>query len=244
MTKEMSYSFATIHLYKYSAKSGSGILMALKYDCCLFDFDGTVADTGEGIRRSVAYSLEKMGKPALDEATLSRFIGPPLHDSYVEYCGMSDDEADTAIMRYRERYVDIGLYESQLYPGIASLLKALHEAGAYVGIASAKPQFMLERLAAYYEVDRWLDTIAGVGLDRHSADKRDLILRALPQGMDVGKACMVGDRKFDIEAACALGLGAIGANYGYALPGELIQAGADIVFDSVEELARYLLSDA
>ena len=244
MTKEMSYSFATIHLYKYSAKSGSGILMALKYDCCLFDFDGTVADTGEGIRRSVAYSLEKMGKPALDEATLSRFIGPPLHDSYVEYCGMSDDEADTAIMRYRERYVDIGLYESQLYPGIASLLKALHEAGAYVGIASAKPQFMLERLAAYYEVDRWLDTIAGVGLDRHSADKRDLILRALPQGMDVGKACMVGDRKFDIKAACALGLGAIGANYGYALPGELIQAGADTVFDSVEELARYLLSDA
>ena len=103
---------------------------------------------------------------------------------------------------------------------------------------------MLERLAAYYEVDRWLDTIAGVGLDRHSADKRDLILRALPQGMDVGKACMVGDRKFDIEAACALGLGAIGANYGYALPGELVQAGADIVFDSVEELARYLLSDA
>ena len=198
--------------------------MALRYDCCLFDFDGTVADTGEGIRRSVAYSLEKMGKPALDEATLSRFIGPPLHDSYMKYCHMSDDEADTAIMRYRERYVDIGLYESHCTPVLPSCYRALHEAGAYVGIASAKPQFMLERLAAYYEIDRWLDTIVGVGLDRHSADKRDLILRAIPQGMDAGKACMVGDRCFDIEAACALGLGAIGANYGYALPGELAQA--------------------
>jgi phosphoglycolate phosphatase len=192
----------------------------------------------------VAYSLEKMGKPALDEATLPRFIGPPLHDSYMKYCHMSDDEAETAIVRYRERYVDIGLYESKLYPGIATLLRALHEAGAYVGIASAKPQFMLERLAAYYEIDRWLDTIVGVGLDRHSADKQDLILRAIPQGMDAGKACMVGDRCFDIEAACALGLGAIGVNYGYALPGELIQSGADVVFDSVEELARYLLGEA
>lgn len=218
--------------------------MALRYDCCLFDFDGTVADTGEGIRRSVAYSLEKMGKPALDEATLSRFIGPPLHDSYMKYCHMSDDEAETAIVRYRERYVDIGLYESKLYPGIATLLRTLHDAGAYVGIASAKPQFMLERLAAYYEIDRWLDAIVGVGLDRHSADKRDLILRAIPQGMDAGKACMVGDRCFDIEAACALGLGAIGANYGYALPGELIQSGADVVFDSVEELGRYLIGES
>lgn len=218
--------------------------MALRYECCLFDFDGTLADTGEGIRRSVAYSLEKVGRQALDEATLSRFIGPPLHDSYMEYCGMTDDEADTAIMRYRERYVDIGLYESRLYPGIASLLRALHERGAYVGIASAKPQFMLERLAAHYGIDHWLESIVGVGLDRHSADKRDLILRALPPGMDAARACMVGDRRFDIEAACALGLGAIGANYGYALPGELIQSGADVVFDSVEDLGRYILNGA
>jgi phosphoglycolate phosphatase len=215
--------------------------MSLRYRCCLFDFDGTVADTGEGIRRSVAYSLEKMGKPALDVATLSRFIGPPLHDSYMAYCGMSDDEAETAIMRYRERYVDIGLYESHLYPGIAALLKALHEAGACVGIASAKPQFMLERLAAYYEIDRWLDVIVGIGLDRHSADKRDLILRALPTDMDVKCACMVGDRRFDIEAARKLGLGALGVNYGYALPGELRQAGADAVFDSTRDLSNYLL---
>lgn len=218
--------------------------MALRYKCCLFDFDGTVADTGEGIRRSVAYSLVKMGKPALDEATLSRFIGPPLHDSYMEYCNMSDDEAETAIMRYRERYVDIGLYESKLYPGIVALLRALHEAGAHVGIASAKPQFMLERLTAYYGIDRWLDVIVGIGLDRHSADKRDLILRAMPKSMAAEEACMVGDRRFDIEAACALGLGAIGANYGYALPGELIQSGADEVFDSVDELGRYLLRQA
>ena len=217
--------------------------MALKYSCCLFDFDGTVADTGEGIRKSVAYSLEKMGKPALEHATLSRFIGPPLHDSYMEFCGMTDEEAEKAISHYRERYVDVGLYESHLYPGIADLLRALHDAGVYVGIASAKPQFMLERLAAYYEIDPWLDIIVGVGLDRHSADKRDLILKALPEGTALECACMVGDRCFDIEAARALGIGAIGVNYGYALQGELSEAGAEAVFDSVEELFGYLLGD-
>ncbi|MBO7668202.1 MAG: HAD hydrolase-like protein [Firmicutes bacterium] len=215
--------------------------MSLKYRCCLFDFDGTVADTGEGIRKSVAYSLERMDKPALPEATLSRFIGPPLHDSYKEFCGMSDEEADRAIACYRERYVDVGLYESYLYPGIAALLRRLHDAGAYVGIASSKPQFLLERLAAYYKIDPWLDTIAGVGLARHAADKRDLLLRAMPKDIDPKQVCMVGDRRFDIEAACALGIGALGANYGYALPGELAQAGAEAVFDSVEALSAYLL---
>ena len=217
--------------------------MTLKYRCCLFDFDGTIADTGEGIRKSVAYSLGKMGRPALGEATLSRFIGPPLHDSYMEYCGMTDDEAETAIKFYRERYVDVGLYESYLYPGIAALLRTLREVGAYVAIASAKPQFMLERLAEYYDIMAHLDVIVGVGLSRHAADKRDLILRALPEGMNPADACMVGDRRFDIEAARALGLGAIGADYGYGLPGELAKAGANAVFDSVEALSKYLLGE-
>ena len=122
--------------------------MALKYEGYLFDFDGTIADTGEGIRKSAAYSLEKLGRPVPDKSVLDRFIGPPLHQSYMEYCGLTDAEADEAIRFYRERYVDIGLYESRLYSGIAMLLRALHSAGAWVAIASAKPRFMRERLSA------------------------------------------------------------------------------------------------
>ena len=217
--------------------------MALKYDYYLFDFDGTVADTGEGIRRSVAHSLEKLGYPALDEATLSRFIGPPLHDSYVEFCGMDDDTAEAAIAAYRERYVDVGLYESRLYPGMAMLLRALHRAGAWVAIASAKPTFMLERLARHFGIDRYLDAISGTGLERHSADKRDLILSALPEGADLSLACMCGDRRFDIEAAAALGMAGIGADYGYSLPGELAGAGAAEVFDSVSAMSEHLLGE-
>ena len=218
--------------------------MALKYDCVLFDFDGTIADTGEGIRNSVAYSLEKLGRPSLDRAALDRFIGPPLHDSYMEQCGMTEAEAVQAVAVYRERYIDIGLYESHLYPGVAMMLRALHRAGAYVAIASAKPQFMIERLSARFGIDKYLDAIVGIGLDRHSADKRDLILRALPEGADRAKACMVGDRRFDIEAAKALGLHAIGADYGYGLPDELEAAGADAVYGDVRGMAAALLGNA
>ena len=215
--------------------------MALRYDCYLFDFDGTIADTGEGITKSVAYSLEKLGRPVPDQAILDRFIGPPLHDSYMQYCGLNEEEAERAVALYRERYTDVGLYESLLYPGIAMLLRALHRAGAWVAIASAKPQFMLERLAKHYGIDAYLDNIVGIGLDRHSADKRDLILRALPEGTEPGRACMAGDRRFDIGAAKALGLFAVGADYGYSEPGELLAAGADAVFEDLYAMAECLL---
>lgn len=218
--------------------------MALRYRCVLFDFDGTIADTGEGIRRSIAYCLEKLGRPALDRAALDSFIGPPLHDSFMAKCGMTEAEAEHAVAVYRERYVDVGLYESTLYPGIGMLLRALRRAGAYVAIASAKPQFMIERLSAHFGIDKYLDAIVGIGLDRHSADKRDLILRALPEGMPVEAACMVGDRRFDIEAAKALGLTAMGADYGYSLPGELEAAGADVVCPEVRDLSAALLGSA
>ena len=214
----------------------------MKYDGYLFDFDGTLADTGEGICKSVAYSLEKLGHKVPDESVLRLFVGPPLHDSFMEYCGLSEAEAEFAVKLYRERYVKTGLYESRIYPGVAQLLMALRHAGAYVAIASAKPQHMLEKLSEYYGIDDALNLIVGIGEERHSADKRDLIMRALPEGADASRFCMVGDRRYDMEAAKALGLTAIGADYGYSLPGELAASGADAVFDNVKDMSFEFLS--
>ena len=213
----------------------------MKYDCYLFDFDGTLADTGEGIRKSVGHSLAGMGLEVPPDAVLNRFIGPPLHDCYVDIIGLTDAEAELAIGIYRERYVDTGLYESHIYPGIAQLLRALKRRGAWVAIASAKPQFMLERVAEHFGLRDCFDAIVGVGLGRHSADKRDLLLSALPEGTDPARACMVGDRLYDMEAAKALGMGAVGADYGYSAPGELAAAGADVVFDDVRAMSAWLL---
>ncbi|MBR2697013.1 MAG: dTMP kinase [Clostridia bacterium] len=213
----------------------------MKYRYYLFDFDGTIADTGEGIRKSVAYSAEKLGYAVPDVEVLNRFIGPPLHDSYKRYFGMTDDQAEHAIQVYRERYIDTGLYESNLYPGIPVLLKALRERGAYVALASAKPQMMLERLTKYFGIDGDLDAISGTDLGRHSADKQDLLMAALPVGAKPEEVCMVGDRCFDIEAAKALGMHAVGADYGYSEPGELKASGADEVYAASPDMVRALL---
>jgi len=213
----------------------------VKFDYYLFDFDGTIAETGEGIRRSVAYALERLGRPVPGEDVLNRFIGPPLHDSFVELCGFDDEGAEHAIEVYRSRYIGTGLYEASIYPGIAQLLRALHEGGAYVALASAKPEMMVERLTKHFGIDRYIDAISGTTLGRHSADKRDLLLAALPEGADPARACMAGDRSFDIEAGKALGMTAVGTDYGYSIEGELAGAGADLVFDTVSEMTDWML---
>ena len=213
-----------------------------KYSYCLFDFDGTIADTGEGIRRSVAYALEKLDYEVPDDAALNRFIGPPLHDTFKALFNMDDAQADQAIEVYRERYVDIGLYEAHMYPGMGPLLRALHERGAYVAVATSKPTFMVERLAKHFCLEKYIDKISGVGLSRHAADKRDLLLGALPNDTDPARVVMVGDRKFDIEAGKALGFTALGAGFGYAPEGELQAAGADLVFPDVRSLSEHLLN--
>ena len=178
----------------------------MRYDYYLFDFDGTIAETGEGIRKSVAYSLEKMGWEVPDVSVLNKFIGPPLHYGYINFCGMTEEQAEQAVAFYRERYVKTGLFESYLYPGMAELLQTLKQRGAYVAIASGKPEMMLNILAEHYDLNRHLDTISGITLEHKDADKKAIILRALPEGADPKRVCMIGDRCFDIDAAKALGM--------------------------------------
>jgi len=215
----------------------------MRYDYYVFDFDGTVAETGEGIRKSVAYSLEKMNREVPEDSVLNKFIGPPLHYCYKNLFGMSDEEADLAVELYRERYVGIGLFESYLYPGIEDLMRTLKEKGAYVSIASGKPEVMVKTLTKHFDLDRYLDAVAGISLEYKHADKIELITRALPEGADPSRVCMVGDRCFDIDAAKALGMAGIGAGYGYAPEGELVASGADEVFYDVADMAAWLLSD-
>ncbi|MBR6766696.1 MAG: HAD hydrolase-like protein [Clostridia bacterium] len=215
----------------------------MRYDYYLFDFDGTICETGEGIRRSVAYSLEKMNREIPDVSVLNKFIGPPLHYGYMNFCGMTDEEAVKAVEYYRERYVETGLFESYIYPGMMDLLAELKARGAYVAIASGKPEMMLNILAKHYDLNKYLDTIAGITLDNKSADKQALIKRALPEGAKPERVCMVGDRCFDIDAAKALGMAGIGAGYGYGPEGELEASGADRVFNDVASMAEWLLGD-
>ena len=205
--------------------------------CVIFDLDGTLTRSEEGIWNCVRYAAEKLGFPVPDAATLRKFIGPPLGWSFMEYMGMSEEMANKAVNTYRERYEAVGLFENRVYPGIRRLLRTLHRDGWYIGIATGKPQRSSERIIEHFGLNRYITKIVGPK-DGRGADKELLIRQALPE--DAGEAWMVGDRRFDMEGAKKVGIGAIGAGYGYGSREELMNSGCDVYCETVEDIIRHL----
>ena len=210
------------------------------YRAAILDFDGTVARTEEGITRSVAHALNALGKPVPDAATLRRFIGPPLYASCMDITHLSPDEAERAVALYRERYGTVGLYEAEIYSGLPEMLVALRAEGMYTCVASGKPEAFLRRIIARFEMEALFDAVAGPDPGSHSADKSGEILRALPAGVTPAQACMVGDRRFDIESGKKLGMTTVGVTWGYGDREELQRAGADFIVEDVARLTALL----
>ena len=215
----------------------------LKFDVYVFDFDGTIAQSGIGITRSVAYALEKLNRPVPDMSELMRFIGPPLFTAFRDFRGLSEEDSERAVALYRERYGVTGLFEADIYEGVTPILKALKQAGARVCIASGKPEMFLRRIVDHFGLTPWIDAIAGPDPGSHSSDKQAQILAVLPEGCDMRRVCMVGDRKFDVESARALGVYSVAVGYGYGSMEELTACGPDCIAETVADLRAVLLGD-
>ena len=211
----------------------------MRYDAVLFDLDGTLTESEPGIKNCVKYAVEKMGFPPLSEDVLRKFIGPPLVTAFCEYCGMTREQAEQATACYRERFDPIGWKENSVYPDIAPLLRTLHKRGAYVALATSKPDRFTQRILDYFGLAHYVDKVVATTLKDGHTSKQELIARALPEKYE--RACMVGDRRFDMEGAKLNGIDALGVLYGYGSRGELEQAGATRVLESVAELSEYLL---
>lgn len=219
------------------------------YHYILFDLDGTLTDPKLGITSSVQYALCALGieEPSLDK--LEPFIGPPLTDSFQEFYGLSDAQTATAVAKYRERFDGQGIYENEIYPGIAPMLAALQADGKKLSIASSKPTQFVERILDYFDIRTYFDYIVGSNMDGTRCRKEEVVEEALRQMLPAGMrpdekraaVVMVGDRRFDIEGAKEHGITSVGVSFGYAQEGELEEAGADFVVDTVEELAELLL---
>lgn len=209
--------------------------------CVIFDLDGTLTRSEEGIWNCVKYAAQKLGFPEPDAPTLRKFIGPPLGYSFREYMGMDETMAERAVETYRERYNVEGLFENRVYPGIRRLLRTLRQEGWYIGVATGKPQETSERVLAYFGLDRFVEKICGP-TGGHAADKTELIRRALPADWDAStdEAWMVGDRKFDVAGAIGAGVKSIGVGYGYGSETELREAGCTAYCATVEEVIDLL----
>ncbi len=235
--------------------------MRRRYQYILFDLDGTLTDSKPGITKCVQFALESFGIREDNVDHLEKFIGPPLRQSFPEYYGFDDEQTAKAIKKYRERYNTKGVYENEIYPHMADFLKECKESGCKLAIASSKPQYLVEQVLEHFEIRRFFDVIIGALGDgvrdtktevmeealrcffpdtnrrRGKEDLRDMTKEAFPRT----KVLMVGDRGFDIEGAKHFGIESLGVTYGYAPDGELKQAGADYLADSLEGMRRVIL---
>jgi phosphoglycolate phosphatase len=208
----------------------------------LFDLDGTLTDPREGITRSIAYALERMGvaAPPLDDLVFA--IGPPLRQSLARLIGSNAPEAvERTLAFYRERFADVGLFENMVYEGTRESLAALAGPGTTLFVATSKPRVYAERIVRHFALDRHFAAVHGCELDGTREDKRDLLAHLLPHhGIEPRSAAMVGDRGVDMIAARHHGLTAIGALWGYGSRTELESAGAHHVCSGPAELPRTL----
>lgn len=206
----------------------------------LFDFDGTLFDTVEGITKSIQYALGKHGRQEpLDR--LRCFAGPPLVDKFMEVYQVSQAEAEQLVVDFRERYVPVGVYESRPFPGVRELLDRLREAGLILGVATSKPQSMAELLLERAELKDCFHVIKGSQPGLNNEKKRQIVEKAMALcGSGPDDTVLVGDTKYDVEGASACGVPCVGVRWGYAAPGELEAAGAAAIVESMEELAKLL----
>lgn len=214
----------------------------------LFDLDGTLTDPKMGITTCVQYALRSFGIEEPDLDKLEPFIGPPLKESFMEFYGMDGEQAMEAVEKYRERFNDKGIYENEIYPGVARMLQILSGKGFGLAVASSKPTVYVERILEHFGIRQYFKAVVGSELDGSRTGKDQVVMEALRRLFgDKPIACkevyMIGDRRFDMEGARAARVESVGVTYGYGGMEELREAHADYIVESVEELREFLLRE-
>lgn len=205
-----------------------------------FDLDGTLTNPKPGITRSIQYALERLGLPVPDADALTWCIGPPLHASLKTLTG-TNELADRALLLYRERFGDVGLFENEAYDGIIDTLTAIAATRQRLFVATSKPAIYATRIVDHFGLKPYFERVFGSGLDGTNVDKRDLLRYALGESqVDPASAVMIGDRSHDVVGARTNGMTAIGVLYGYGSEAELREAGAHHICAAHPDLLSHL----
>lgn len=214
------------------------------YDILLFDLDGTLTDSAEGIVNCAEYALNSLGIAEPDRSKLLRFIGPPLIDSFMDFYGLSREDAVKAVAAYRERYPVKGIFENRVYEGIPEALELLKKGGKRLALATSKPEIYAKRILEHFDLAKYFEVVTGAELSGERNAKADVIDECLKRlGCPVkDTVLMIGDRKHDVEGAKLCGVACAGVKFGYAEENELENAGADFVFDTPFQLAEAVLN--
>ena len=212
------------------------------YKAILFDLDGTLTESGEGITKCVQYALEKLGKPESDLKKLEVFIGPPLMEQFMKYAGLDEETARRAVEYYRERYSTTGIFENRPYPGVEEMLQELKRKKYLLAVASSKPEFFVKQILDYFHLTEYFDEIVGSELNGSRTNKTEVIEETLRRlGLDKHReqVIMVGDKEHDVLGARAAGLECVAVSYGYGTEEELTAAQPLQTVSSTEEILDF-----
>ena len=208
----------------------------------LFDFDGTLFDTGEGILRSVQYALEGFGIHETDTARLRKFVGPPLLDSFSELYAMTPEQAQAAVARYRERYLPVGIYECTLYPGIPELLSYLQDAGIQIAVASNKYQAATQKLIDHYFPEIHFTAVFGQREGIKVKPDPTVVFDILEVAKVTKEEVLyVGDSGVDMQTAANARVTVCGVTWGFRPRAELEEFSPQYIVDTAEEIKRLIL---
>lgn len=212
------------------------------YQYVLFDLDGTISDSSEGITRAVQTSLKEMGITVEDRRSLYNFIGPPLAYSYEKFFGFDKDQCEEAIRRYRAYYSVKGLFENTPYAGIEELLKKIKASGRKIAVTTSKPDRFTLQILEHFGFLQYFDFVAGATMDEKRGKKHEVVAYCLEQlgNPDKREVVLVGDTKFDAEGAALVGIDSIGVLYGFGSREELESAGATHIAETVEDIYQFL----
>lgn len=212
------------------------------YRAILFDLDGTLTQSGEGITKSVQYALEKLGKPEPDLKKLEVFVGPPLLQQFMKYAGLDEETAVKAVEYYRERYTDVGIFENRPYPGVEEMLEGLTRKGYILAVASSKPERFVRRILDHFHLTGYFQEIVGSEMNGGRTSKAEVIEEALSRLHMSGcrkDVIMVGDKEHDVLGAREAGISCVAVSYGYGTEEELKNAAPLKTVHSAEEVLDF-----
>jgi phosphoglycolate phosphatase len=212
-----------------------------KYKHLIFDLDGTLTDPGSGITNSIMYALEKFGITA-ERQELYKFIGPPLRESFNLYYGFDKDQAEQAVLYYREYFSERGMYENEIYPGINDLLAELSLQSRKLYVATSKPQEYSLMILEHFGILKYFEIVSGSNMDGSMSAKSDLIERIIPHihNDELVETIMIGDRRYDIEGAKHHGIDSAAVLYGYGGRSELEDVNPTYLIENTSKLTSLL----
>lgn len=215
--------------------------MTDNFDTLLFDLDGTLTDSTEGIVRCLEYALERMGFDIPEDT--NKFLGPPLYRSFAEFCGMNEEQVNEAVRIFRERYSTVGLFENRVYEGVPEMLKRLRDGGKRIMVATSKPEIYAVRIFDRFGLSQFFEIVGGANINGTRNDKDEVIEYVLEKAgiSDRSSVLMIGDRRQDVIGAHKTGLKCMGILWGFGSIEELTEAGADFIAETPEKAADMLL---